>query len=110
LPFYPQYIFIKHRVKFTFTLHFFCLAYGIYVLHCEVILLCIFKMGSQKLLKVLSDASSNSCNKNEKKVASFRRWLLWIPLVVLVSLLYILDIGGELHYHTPLPHNIMPGK
>jgi hypothetical protein len=67
-------------------------------------------MGPQRLLKDLSDPSSGVYNKNERKAASFRRWLLWIPLVIFASLLYIFDIGGELWYHIPLPHNIVFGK
>jgi hypothetical protein len=67
-------------------------------------------MEPQKLLKIQCDLSSGVYNKNEKKIASFRRWLLWIPLVIFASLLYIFDIGGEMRYHFPLPNNITASK
>jgi Na+/melibiose symporter-like transporter len=67
-------------------------------------------MGSRRLLEEVYDPSSGVYYKNRRKIASFRRWLLWIPLAVFASLLYILDIGGEFRYHMPLPNNIAFGE
>jgi hypothetical protein len=67
-------------------------------------------MEPQQLLKIHSDPSSGVYNKNEKKTASFRRWLLWIPIIIFASFLYIFDIAGEMRYHFPLPNNITASK
>ncbi|XP_069698069.1 uncharacterized protein [Periplaneta americana] len=53
------------------------------------------------------DSANELRDKNERKVTTFHRWLLWIPLVLFGTLLYILDFGGELRYHIPLPHTIV---
>ncbi|XP_021917636.1 uncharacterized protein LOC110828852 isoform X2 [Zootermopsis nevadensis] len=63
-------------------------------------------MGPQRLLRDLPDPSPGVYSKHERKTVSFRRWLLWIPLVIFASLLYVFDIGGELQYNIPLPYNI----
>lgn len=67
-------------------------------------------MERQQLLKFQPDPSPGIINKNEKKAASFRRWLLWIPIVIFASFLYIFDIGGEMHYRFQLPNNITASK
>jgi hypothetical protein len=81
-----------------------------FVLCCDETFIFVSKMERQNFWKIQSVASSGIHNKNEKKTASFRRWLLWIPIVILASLLYILDIGGEMRYHLPVPNNITFSK
>jgi len=67
-------------------------------------------MEPQGLLTDVSAPSSGACNKTEKRGIYLRRWMLWIPLVVCASLLYIFNIGGEMHYRMALPHNIIPSE
>jgi hypothetical protein len=58
----------------------------------------------------LSGPSSGAYNKTEKRSIYLRRWMLWIPLVVAASLLYILDIGEELRYRIAMPPSITPSE
>lgn len=67
-------------------------------------------MEPQRLLTDVTAASSGACNKTEKRSIYLRRWMLWIPLAVCASLLYILDIGGELHYRMALPQSVIPSE
>jgi hypothetical protein len=67
-------------------------------------------MEHQQLLKIQPEPSFGVYGKNEKKTATFRRWLLWIPIVIFASFLYIFDIGGEMRYRFPLPNNITASK
>jgi hypothetical protein len=67
-------------------------------------------MEPQRLLTGVSTPSSSAYNKTEKRGINLRRWMLWIPLVIFASLLYIFDIRGEMHYHIALQHSVIPGK
>jgi hypothetical protein len=67
-------------------------------------------MEPQKLLKMQSDPSYGVHNKRKKKTASFCRWLLWLPLLIFATILYVFDIAGEMLYHFPLPNNITVSK
>jgi len=67
-------------------------------------------MEPQRLETDVSTPSSGACNKTEKRGIYLRRWMLWIPLVVCASLLYIFDIGGEMRYRMALPHNIITSE
>jgi hypothetical protein len=59
-----------------------------------------------RLLTDVSGPSSGAYNKTKKRCIYLRRWMLWIPLVVAASLLYILGIGEEMRYRIALSHYI----
>ncbi|XP_069698059.1 uncharacterized protein [Periplaneta americana] len=54
------------------------------------------------------DTANKTDDTRGNRVKTFHRRLLWIPLVLLGTLLYILDFDGEIYYHVTVPHATVP--